>query len=150
MRNSFKIVAVALFGLVVSGYAVHVETERAVNPQYSALCDFGLLGWTFSCSKVFESPYGHIFFDIPNAVFGCMWFVGVLCYPVFTCIPFRQHIFYGACVGVLAFSAYLAYALIFILQDVCVVCISSYVANVAMFLLARSEVANLTKKKKKN
>lgn len=138
---------VSIFGLALSFYTVYVEykahTAHDDNP-YVALCD---LSEKMSCSKVFLSEYGKIFsslgiipkdsiLDQPNAVYGIVLYA--LVYTVATThkkLPttLAQDILLVCATASVLLSAYLSYILSEVLQDVCVVCFSTYVVNFILF-----------------
>ena len=117
-------------GLFLAGYALYVEHKVSVDPDYVASCD--LASW-ISCSKVFSSEYAHVFFGIPNAALGVLFYLFIL---VLDSMKMYQYIMYLATLSLLI-SVYLAYILAFVLKDMCVVCVSTYVVNTIMFLSAR-------------
>ena len=54
-------------GVFLSCYALYVEFQASVNPEFRAFCDISSF---MSCSKVFTSEYGHLFPFLPNAAYG--------------------------------------------------------------------------------
>lgn len=130
-----------LVGLAVSLYAWHVEGEiaraRAAGFEYKAACDVGTFA---SCSKVLGSSYAHILshwgvvprgspLDLSNAVAGALFYVAVA---AMDAVPSLRPLQVGAAAGGLAFSAYLAYVLKFVLRDFCLVCAAMYCCNIAV------------------
>eukprot|EP00931_Biecheleriopsis_adriatica_P106078 TRINITY_DN80593_c0_g1_i1.p1 TRINITY_DN80593_c0_g1~~TRINITY_DN80593_c0_g1_i1.p1 ORF type:complete len:269 (+),score=55.27 TRINITY_DN80593_c0_g1_i1:37-843(+) len=74
--------------------------------------------------------------DVPNPTLGVIFFAVHLFYPLlllFTPIPvlgpLLPWLFFLACCGVGAMTVWLAYNLVFVLADLCIVCVSMYVAN---------------------
>ncbi|MBN3313063.1 VKORL protein, partial [Atractosteus spatula] len=75
---------VCVLGILLSFYAFHVETEKARDPNYLAMCD---VSDSVSCSKVFTSRWGRGFgllgsifgknsaMNQPNSVYGLMFYV---------------------------------------------------------------------------
>merc|ERR1712228_24022 len=102
-----------------------------------------LASW-ISCSKVFSSEYAHVFFGIPNAALGVLFYLFIL---ILDAMKWYQYIVYMATLS-LIISLYLAYILAFVLKDMCVVCVSTYIVNTIMFFTARY-YANSTKKSKR-
>ena len=144
----------ALLGVVVSVYALHVEHEaakpRAPGQEFRALCDIAWLG--VSCSKVFMSKYGRMLslfgivpnghaLDVPNAVLGILFYSCTFTLPYLKALPkgLRSTLMLLASTLSCASSAYLAYCLIYILQDVCIVCISTYIINAIIFVLSLAD-----------
>jgi len=124
-------------GFVLAVYALHVETTKARDPSYRAMCD---IASRVSCSLVFTSEYGTGFgiigkvlgtdslFNLPNG------FYGLLCYPLFLATSLTKdkrvaliQLLFGVA-GVLL-SVYLAFAMVYFLGDACVVCIATYLVN---------------------
>jgi len=130
----------AVVGFILSAYAYHVEQElinaQRSGLQYVALCD---VGW-FSCSKVFSSEYGHAsqFIGLPrisNALFGMLFYTAVITFTSLApklMFPVVFLMYAVSCVG----SLVLGCILIFVLNDICIVCMSIYVVNfVSMYRL---------------
>ncbi len=149
--SSFKSGAISLFGFIgclVSLYAIYIEYNMKYNQDFVPACDFGSFA---SCSKVLGSSYAHILshfgvvaknstFDLSNATFGLFFYLISILHGKFS--PF-MYLFFA--LGALGSSFYLAYILRVVLQDVCVVCISSYVVNFVLFLLATRRYLRSTK-----
>eukprot|EP00743_Colponemidia_sp_Colp-15_P006313 GILK01006792.1.p1 GENE.GILK01006792.1~~GILK01006792.1.p1 ORF type:complete len:159 (-),score=17.28 GILK01006792.1:249-725(-) len=136
----------AIIGMAVSGYALYVEHKAVSTPNYKALCD---VSEQISCSAVFSSKYGHSvgmllgdnhYLNLPNAFYGLLFYVAVFLYDVLTFIPFRHHLFFVASSGAVIFSAYLAYILYFVLEDLCLVCVSSYIVNLLLWFASFSRL----------
>ncbi|XP_075422652.1 vitamin K epoxide reductase complex subunit 1 [Ascaphus truei] len=130
-------------GIALSVYAYHVETSKERDGGYTALCD---INPSISCSKVFTSRWGRGFgllenifgpqsvVNQPNSVFG------VLFYGLQVLLGFQGTVaaavaLLGTSLASIAGSLYLAYILFYILEDFCVVCITTYILNVALLLL---------------
>ncbi|KAG8461310.1 hypothetical protein KFE25_010497 [Diacronema lutheri] len=141
-------VAIRLLGAVgmcAALYALHVEHEAVrmseIGLEYKALCDISSIG--ASCTAVFTSEWGKLMsklglvrtggaLDLPNAAYGAMYYVLVMFYPF---VPFGRALLLIGTFASIATTAILAYALAFILGDVCVVCISTYVVNTSLLVL---------------
>jgi protein-disulfide isomerase/uncharacterized membrane protein len=93
------------------------------------------------CDSVAASPYAEIF-DIPFAAFGAVVYMLVISLVLFgslvsTFSAFSlRAVFLVACVSLL-FDAYLAVIGFFILRKICLVCIFTYVVNIAMLYYAK-------------
>ena len=132
-------ITLSIIGLVLSLYALHVETQASKDPNYVALCDISSL--SMSCSKVFSSPYGKGFGlvgrilgdDHPvnqtNSVYGIIFYSTMLLSAFLKSKLVSTVQFYLTLVSVVG-SLYLAYILYFILQELCPVCVSTYVLNI--------------------
>ncbi|XP_064460339.1 vitamin K epoxide reductase complex subunit 1-like [Ornithodoros turicata] len=138
--NSF----LCVFGVVLSIYAYHVETQKERDSQYVAMCDVSA---HMSCSKVFTSRFGRGFglleylvgrespYNQPNSVFGVIFYV-----TVFVCGLLPGKSFGVTCISMsllsILGSVYLACILYFVLHDFCFICVTTYVIN--FFLLVCS------------
>jgi vitamin-K-epoxide reductase (warfarin-sensitive) len=134
------ITILGICGIIASLYAVYVEQQAKGKKKYVALCD---INNNMSCSRVLTSEYaklGRLFFglkedhilNVPNTYYGLLFYVGVTLYAFypFTLIPFREYLLFSASVGSIAASCTLAYILAFILHDVCLVCVTTYILNI--------------------
>jgi vitamin-K-epoxide reductase (warfarin-sensitive) len=141
----------SIFGIALSLYTVYVEykahTAESDNP-YVALCD---ISEKMSCSKVFLSEYGKIFsslgvipkdsaLDQPNACYGILFYsivssVGALAHVDKISTSLAKDILLICATSSVLLSAYLSYILAEVLQDVCVVCFSTYVVNFLLFYM---------------
>ncbi|XP_033628231.1 vitamin K epoxide reductase complex subunit 1-like protein 1 [Asterias rubens] len=124
-------------GIVLSVYALYVETSKESNPDFTAMCD---IGQSVSCSKVFTSRYGrgfgiigrvlgeHHILNQPNSIFGILfYFLQVLIGQIHT-LSACNFLIMTSILANLG-SVYLGYILYFILEDACIVCISTYIVN---------------------
>jgi len=143
------ITVLCALGFVLSYYSVYVSTSKSNDPNYQALCD---ISETMRCSNVFTSRFGKglgivgplVGEDSPlyqsNGVYGMFMYSAFVFFSLF---PYR--VFAKICVfmGIAAniVSAYLAYILFFVIEDICVVCISTYA--IGFFLLIAS-IKNLS------
>lgn len=125
------------FALSYYGYVVEMATEE--NDSYEAMCD---ISEHISCTKAFKSEYGKGFGIIPetsplympNPVYG------LILYALVAILGMFNKRYTSALVVTLAVSAnlssiYLAYIL-YILNNLCVVCVSTYVTNAIILILA--------------
>lgn len=114
----------AVFGLIVSLYALYVEWRYTRIRNFKPWCD---ISEKISCTKVLSSRYGHLL-GIPNAAPGVVfyiivWILAIIGGPLFLITLF----------GVIA-SIYLAYTSFFELELFCVVCGASWIVNILLFL----------------
>ena len=111
--------------------------------KYVPFCDFA---WWAKCSKVLMSPYGRVLrysgiategsvLDVPNPILGMLFFVAHIVYPGLRAIKFPALDFLasGVCLFTCVFSVWLAYCLFIVLEDFCIVCVSSYMCNFLLF-----------------
>lgn len=126
-----------LVGLGLSIYAFAVEQAVEKNPNYHAMCD---LGDRVSCTNVFKSDYakgfgivGKLFgkdhsFNKPNSLFGII-FYSLIATLAQASTPFTTKFSAYAILLSNFASLYFAYILVFILNDLCIVCVSTYLVN---------------------
>ena len=138
----------SLFGLALSGYALHVESQ-VDNPMYTPGCDVTIFGFSASCTKVFKSEQGHMlsYFglvphghaaDVPNAIIGIAFYLFALVLPLCKNVPvgLRQNLMLLAAVSAAVSSVWLATVLHYVLHDFCIVCVSTYVVNAVILYSA--------------
>ncbi|XP_061162462.1 vitamin K epoxide reductase complex subunit 1-like protein 1 [Saccostrea echinata] len=149
-------------GTLLSVYALYVEINAEHDKNYRASCD---ISPSVSCSKVFKSRWGKGFgliglligddhpLNLPNSVFGIVFYTLQIAL-TFSSSPVLASLqFYMSALSNVA-SVYLGYILYFILKDLCVVCMSTYITN-AVILVAiynknkAMQEAKKTKEKRK-
>jgi vitamin-K-epoxide reductase (warfarin-sensitive) len=127
-----------VLGILLSFYTLYVEVRHEKDRNFKALCD---VNERISCSKVFMSKYGKGFglfskespFNLPNPVFGIFFYVTQLFVAMFCGRDGRLINFFIIQAIVSNFmSVYLGYILFFVLNDLCVVCVATYVVNALM------------------
>lgn len=154
-----KIQLLGAAGLCLALYALHVEHEAVKQAekglQYHALCDISSIG--ASCTAVFTSKWGRLMstlglvpaggtLDLPNAAYGAAYYVSVIVHPY---LPFGSGLLLVGTLASFVTTCILAYALAFILGDICVVCISTYFVNSALLaLVLRANAAQPAKGRK--
>lgn len=141
-------VAFSCLGILVSIYALYVEIKKEHNPDYVAHCDFHE---NASCSRVLTSEYGKGFgllqylvgkesmLNVRNCSVGIVFFAVQL---ISGMLPFdwMSHVLFYSSVGACIGCTYLAYVLFFVLKDLCVVCLVTYVANFGLLYLNHARV----------
>ncbi|XP_075034943.1 vitamin K epoxide reductase complex subunit 1-like protein 1 [Mixophyes fleayi] len=151
---------VCALGITLSVYAYHVETSRERDDGYTALCD---INPSISCSKVFTSRWGRGFglvenifgakslLNQPNSVFGVLFYALQIALGFVGSVSAAVTLL-GTSLLSIAGSLYLAYILFYILEDFCVICITTYVLNFILLLLSAKRLRCLTTqtRKKKN
>ena len=130
----------ALVGLGFSSASTWVHYRILHDPLYSSVCDVNA---TFSCTEAYTSRFGSIG-DVSVALIGVVYFAFVLLL-IALCqrsAAARQnlpgYIFALSTLG-LAGVMYLAYASFFILKAVCLLCVGTYAAIIALFLLSGAQ-----------
>ena len=150
------IYVVCILGFCLSLYALHVERSAEEDTEYVAYCDISI---RVSCSKVFLSEYGKIFshlgfitkdsmLDLPNALFGSIFYLLIALIKFISNISSKilaLNILLSLSVVSMVLSAYLSYILTFVLQDVCVVCYSTYICNALIFYWSWQSIRNLNR-----
>lgn len=146
-------------GLLISLYGYYVEVQAETGgDDYKAMCD---ISETISCTKVFATPYGKGFgvigrlfgedsvLNVPNGLFG------ILFYATSIVLSFTQsgallnvHLILAVLSNVL--TVYLAYLLIFVIKNLCVVCVSMYVVNALslVFCLRKKRILEFVSSRK--
>lgn len=133
----------AVFGLLTSGTSTYVHYQLLKDRGYTSFCD---LNPTISCSDAYLSPYGS-FAGLPVALLGFLWFVlaALLAWVAVRGRPGEQsardsapgYLFVLSTIG-LAMVLYLAYAAFFVLKEVCLLCLGTYIAVLGLFIVSGS------------
>lgn len=132
------LLAFAALGLAASAASAYVHYRLLTDPGYSSFCD---VSSTVSCTQAYLSAYGS-FWGVPVAVGGVLFFVLVLLLAgaggraaSTTRDSMPAYIFALSTVG-LAFVLYLGWASYSQLKAFCVLCAATYVAVIAVFVIA--------------
>lgn len=122
-----------LIGLGASITATWVHYQLAATPGYISFCDVNA---TFSCAQAYQSEYGRLF-GVPVAVLGAVFFLGVLLLMVLGrhLEALAGYLFVAAIAG-LGVALYLAWATVFVLGTLCLVCLTTYAAVIGLFFVA--------------
>ncbi len=127
----------ALLGLGASAESSRVHYKLLTDPAYASFCDVNA---TVSCSNAYASAYGSMA-GVPTALLGVLFFGGVLLVLALTsrAVTSRTHaasyVLLMASVGLLVVG-YLGYASFVVLKTVCLLCVTTYVAVVGLFVSA--------------
>ena len=133
----------SITGLLLSIYALHVETQASKDPEYVALCDISSM--SLSCSKVLSSSYGRGFglisillgdthpLNQPNSVYGII-FYSIMMLMALLNNKITSGIQFYLSISSVAMSLYLAYILYFKLEELCPLCVSTYAVNFLLFI----------------
>ena len=132
------VVVLALIGLVASLASLYVHYRLLATPGYDSFCDVSA---TVSCTDAYLSKYGS-FMGLPVALLGAIWFVFVLLLawlemagPPSMRESIPAYLFLASTIA-LAIILYLAYAAFFILKVVCLLCLTTYVAVIGLFVVS--------------
>lgn len=137
-RTRNLLLGFAALGLAASAASTYVHYRLLTEPAYSSVCD---ISSTVSCTDAYLSRYGS-FWGVPVAIGGIVFFALVV---VLAAIGGRRtssrrenvpaYIFATSTIA-LAFVLYLAWASFFQLKAVCLLCVTTYVAVVAVFIIS--------------
>jgi uncharacterized membrane protein/protein-disulfide isomerase len=136
MARSRALLLLTLLGLAATSWSAWVHYQLLQNPALSSACDISA---TVSCTDAYRSAYGTLF-GVPVALLGLCWFAAVLLLQIGarggapSAANVDSYVF-ALAVPALAFAAWLAYASWFVLHVVCLLCLTTYVAVVGIFLV---------------
>jgi len=155
---SKAVAALCAFGVVLGLYAFYVGSMatapppvggRAAKSGFKAWCDFSTGA---SCSTVARSQYGvglglikpngpWGFLALPNSLYGVIYYVAMLFtqLPSTFSVPRARQIALILSACALFASFYLGYLLVFVIKNLCVVCVATYLVNGALFKLSMSD-----------
>ena len=128
----------ALAGLSSALASLYVHYQLLTQPGYLSFCDINA---TVSCTQVYQSRYAHLA-GVPVALLGALWYVAVLIvlaggqwgWPSLRDnVP--GYVFVLSTVG-LGFVLYMAWASLVVLKTVCLMCVVTYVAVAALFIIS--------------
>jgi vitamin-K-epoxide reductase (warfarin-sensitive) len=115
-------------GFSISLYAYIIEQKIRSTPDYKPFCD---INDRISCSKPLKSEYSNLFF-FSNAIVGMVFYALTI---VLAILGAKTALLVAAlgCIMVTCVLAYILYAKI---KSFCLVCTSTYIVNIIIFLLA--------------
>jgi uncharacterized membrane protein/protein-disulfide isomerase len=126
----------ALVGLASAIASLYVHVQMLRQPGYLSFCDVSA---TISCTQVYQSPYAYLL-GVPVALFGALWYVAVLLVlagGTWGWPSLREnavgYVFGLSTVG-LGFVIYMAFASLYLLKIVCLMCLVTYVAVAGLFV----------------
>lgn len=138
-KNVRLLVAVlALAGLASALASLYVHSQLLTRPGYLSFCDVNA---TVSCTQVYQSRYAYLA-GVPVALLGALWYVAVLLvlaggqwgWP-----GLREnapgYVFVMSTLG-LGFVLYMAWASLLVLKTVCLMCVVTYFAVAALFIVS--------------
>ena len=138
MKSRTPLLLFALLGLAASLVSSYVHYNLLIDRSFSSFCDVNA---TVSCTQAYLSPYGS-FLGVPVALAGVFFFALVLAIAAMGGRKTPQvgesapgYIFALSTIG-LAFVLYLGYASFFVLHTVCILCASTYIAVIAIFIIS--------------
>ena len=132
------LVASALAGLASALASLYVHYQLLTQPGYLSFCDVNA---TVSCTQVYQSRYAYLA-GVPVALLGAIWYVAVLIVLAggqWGWASLREsapgYVFVLSTVG-LGFVLYMAWASLVVLKIVCLMCVVTYVAVAALFIIS--------------
>jgi uncharacterized membrane protein len=138
MKSRIPLLLFAAFGLGASLASSYVHYNLLIDRSFSSFCDVNA---TVSCTQAYLSQYGS-FLGVPVALGGVFFFALVLAIAALSGRKTPQagesapgYIFALSTIA-LAFVLYLGYASFFVLHAVCILCVTTYVAVIAIFLIS--------------
>lgn len=137
-RNRLLILTLALIGVGVASASTWVHYKVLTDASYISPCD---ISERFNCSQVYLSSYGAVK-GIPVAIGGVAWFglVALLAGFADTKGDAKTHVAgaYVFTLSTIALAAILslAYASFFVLKTYCILCMTTYVCVISIFVLS--------------
>jgi uncharacterized membrane protein/protein-disulfide isomerase len=136
-RTLILVLSAAAFAASVASLYVHYR--MIADPTYTSFCD---ISETVSCEAVYQSEYGTIG-GVPVAAGGAIWSAAVFLLALIglgspkpeTKATVGGYVFVLATIG-LAAILYFGYASFFVLQKMCLLCVTVYAAAIGIFLAA--------------
>lgn len=126
-----------VLGLGASATAAWVHHQLLTQPSFTSFCD---INETVNCANAYLSAYGSMF-GVPVAVLGTLWFLFVAALLLSARpgsaleVSVPGYVLALSTVG-LGVILYLAYGAFFVLKTVCLLCLTTYVAVIGLFLVA--------------
>jgi uncharacterized membrane protein/protein-disulfide isomerase len=128
----------ALVGLASALASLYVHLQMLWQPGHLSFCDVSA---TVSCTQVYQSRYATLG-GVPVALLGALWYVAallVLAGSRWGWPSLREnspgYLFLLSTAG-LGFVLYMAYASLVLLKIVCLMCVVTYIAVAAMFIVS--------------
>jgi vitamin-K-epoxide reductase (warfarin-sensitive) len=139
-----RILLIGIFiGFVLSVYTIYIEYNLSSDQNYVASCD---INPQISCSRVITSEYGHILsalnivprnsiFDRPNCEYGVLFYLTIFLFYLFSSSSPLMKLFllFTAVFGMIL-SCLLGYIMVYILQQICVICYGTYFVNTVILI----------------
>jgi len=137
-RAAFLALTAALVGLGASAAAAYTHYHLLYDPMYRSFCDVSA---TVSCTQVYASRFSTVR-GVPVAVFGAIAFLAAALLSIAGLVARSEvresvpgYLFVLSTLS-LAVVLYLGYASFFILGAVCLLCLTTYAAVIALFLVS--------------
>jgi uncharacterized membrane protein/protein-disulfide isomerase len=137
-RTRRLLLAFGALGLAASSWSSYVHYSLLTVPGYTSFCD---VSGTVSCTQAYLSQYGSLW-GIPVALGGVVYFATVLLIAGFAgqrSAKARENVpayVFALSTVALAFVLYLGWASFFKLNTICLLCATTYVAVIALFIIS--------------
>ena len=132
------LLAFAVLGLGASSWSTYVHYSLLTVPGYTSFCD---VSGAISCTQAYLSQYGSLW-GVPVALGGVVYFATVLLIAGVagqSSARGRENVpayVFALSTVALAFVLYLGWASLFKLNTVCLLCATTYVAVIALFVIS--------------
>ena len=132
------LLAFAVLGLGASSWSSYVHYSLLTVPGYTSFCD---MSGAISCTQAYLSQYGSLW-GVPVALGGVIYFATVLLIVGVAGQPSakgRENVpayVFALSTAALAFVLYLGWASVFKLNTVCLLCATTYLAVIALFIIS--------------
>ena len=132
------LLAFAVLGLGASSWSSYVHYSLLTVPGYTSFCD---VSGAISCTQAYLSQYGSLW-GVPVALGGVVYFATVLLIAGVggrTTVTGRENVpayIFALSTAALGFVLYLGWASFFKLNTVCLLCATTYVAVIALFVIS--------------
>ena len=132
------LLAFAVLGLGASSWSSYVHYSLLTVPGYTSFCD---VSGAISCTQAYLSQYGSLW-GVPVALGGVVYFATVLLIAGVagqSSARGRENVpayVFALSTVALAFVLYLGWASLFKLNTVCLLCATTYVAVIALFVIS--------------
>jgi uncharacterized membrane protein/protein-disulfide isomerase len=132
------LLAFAVLGLGASSWSSYVHYSLLTVPGYTTFCD---VSGAISCTQAYLSQYGSLW-GVPVALGGVVFFAAVLLIAGVggrPAVKGRENVpayIFALSTAALGFVLYLGWASFFKLNTVCLLCATTYVAVIALFVIS--------------
>ncbi|EKX47425.1 hypothetical protein GUITHDRAFT_106868 [Guillardia theta CCMP2712] len=140
LQQGVYISILCVLGISLTAYALHVEHMLRLNKSYKVAKSAYGSGLGIISKR---GPFGFLAFS--NPIYGLVFYLAMLglqAPPIFASPRARIASVVLASVSLFA-SAWLGYLLFAVIKEICIVCISSYVLNVLIFVLTMADYRKL-------
>src|SRR3954469_484139 len=132
------LLAFAALGLAAAAWSSYVHYSLLTVPGYTSFCD---VSGAVSCTQAYLSQYGSLW-GVPVALGGVVYFATVLLIAAFagrSSVKAAENVpayVFALSTLALAFVLYLSWASFFKLNTVCLLCATTYIAVIALFIIS--------------